>query len=62
MSTSSKYAPTILPSPSDRSIVLDLCGELVEMGHGILEDFPRLELADALSEVWRDREPGSNLY
>jgi hypothetical protein len=40
MNTPSKHEPTILPSPSDRSIVLGVCGELVRVGCGILEDLP----------------------
>jgi hypothetical protein len=30
----------MLPSPSDRTVVLDMCAELVRAGHGILEDLP----------------------
>ena len=37
---SRQQEPAILPSPSDRTIVLDMCTELVRVGYGILEDLP----------------------
>jgi hypothetical protein len=40
MNTPSRQEPAILPSPSDRTIVLDMCAELVRVGYGILEDLP----------------------
>jgi hypothetical protein len=30
----------MLPSPSDRTVVLDMCAKLVRAGHGVLEDLP----------------------
>ena len=38
VNTLSRHEPTI--SPSDRTIVLDMCTELVRVGYGILEDLP----------------------
>jgi hypothetical protein len=32
----------MLPSPSDRTVVLDMCTELVWAGYGVLEDLPVL--------------------
>jgi hypothetical protein len=38
MNTRSRHEPAISPSPLDRTIVLDMCAELVRGGYGILED------------------------
>jgi hypothetical protein len=40
MNIPSRHEPAILPSPSDRTIVLDMCAEPVCVGYGILEDLP----------------------
>lgn len=40
MNISSRHEPAVSPSPSDRTIVLDMCAELVRIGYGILEDLP----------------------
>ena len=40
MNTPSRHEPAISPIRSDRTIVLDMCAELVRVGYGILEDLP----------------------
>jgi hypothetical protein len=40
MNTPSRHEPVTLPSPSDRTLVLDVCAELAREGYGILEDLP----------------------
>ncbi len=40
MNTLSRHEPAISSSPSDRTIVLHMCAELVRVGCGILEDLP----------------------
>lgn len=40
MNIPSRHEPAISASSSDRTIVLDMCAELVDAGYGILEDLP----------------------
>jgi hypothetical protein len=40
MNIPSRREQAISPIPSDRAIVLGMCGELVRVGYGILEDLP----------------------
>ena len=40
MNTPGRHEPAISPSPSDRTIVLGVCAELVRVGYGVLEDLP----------------------
>ena len=40
LNTPSRREPAISPTPSDRTIVLDMCAKLVRVEYGILEDLP----------------------